>query len=216
MRSAIIGTVFSDDEERRTAYSDALARVTHTDPRAVEGALFVAEVAARCVQADAKADRTSLARGALYVVHEPSLKEALTKAIELADPETSLIEAAVELGTSGFVLHSVPFATFAFVRFGDDAFRALTEVISAGGDTDTTAAILGGWLGALHGCEAFPTNSIDAIQDGPFGPTHLRALGESLARGNRAPTYSPLYALFRNLTMYPVVLAHGFRRLIPF
>jgi ADP-ribosylglycohydrolase len=182
----------------------------------VEGALFVAELAARSVEVDASVDRSSLASGALDVVHEPSLKEALTKAIGLAESETSLTEAAATIGTSGFVIHSVPFAAFAFVRFGDDAFRALTEAIAAGGDTDTTAAILGGWLGALHGSEAFPKHLIDAIQDGPFGPTHLRALGESLARGSRAPSYSPLYAFLRNLTLYPVVLAHGFRRLIPF
>jgi ADP-ribosylglycohydrolase len=216
MRSAIIGTVFSDDNERRTTYADALARVTHTDPRAVEGALFVAELAARSVEADASVDRSPLVSGALGVVQEPSLKDALMKAIELADSETSLTEAVATVGTSGFVLQSVPFAAFAFIRFGDDAFRALTEVISAGGDTDTTAAIVGGWLGALHGCGALPKHLIDAIHDGPFGPTHLRALGEFLARGTRAPSYSSLYALLRNLALYPVVLAHGFRRLIPF
>jgi ADP-ribosyl-[dinitrogen reductase] hydrolase len=150
------------------------------------------------------------------VVREPSLEEALAKAVKLADSRLSVLEAASKIGTSGFVLHSVPFAVFAFIRFGDDVLGALTEVISAGGDTDTTGAILGGWLGALHGGEALPGHLIDAIQDGPFGPTHLRTLAGCLARGGRAPSYSALYALLRNLALYPIVLAHGFRRLVPF
>jgi ADP-ribosylglycohydrolase len=215
MRSAVIGAAFSDDQETRTAYATALARVTHRDPRATEGAVFVAELAARSVEADTSADRSSLVTGALTSVHEPSLKKALSEAINLADDETNLKDAGTTIGTSGFVLESVPFAAFAFIRFGNEPLHALNEAISAGGDTDTTAAILGGWVGALHGGGALPRHLIDAIHDGPFGPTHLRGLATSLARGGGAPSYSSLYALLRNLALYPVVLAHGFRRLIP-
>jgi ADP-ribosyl-[dinitrogen reductase] hydrolase len=216
MRSAVIGAHFSDDREKRIAYADALAQVTHSDPRAVEGARFVSELAAHCVTADASADRRALVQGSLDVVHEPSLAEGLTEAIRLAESQVSVREAGSKIGTSGFVLHSVAFAVFAFIRFGNDVLDALTETISVGGDTDTTGAIVGGWLGALHGAEALPGHLIGAIQDGPFGPTHLRRLGTALARGERAPSYSALYALVRNLALYPVVLAHGFRRIVPF
>jgi ADP-ribosyl-[dinitrogen reductase] hydrolase len=97
----------------------------------------------------------------------------------------------------------------------------LTEVINAGGDTDSTAAILGAWLGALHGEAALPRGLIDRIHDGPFGPTHLRALAECLAtlhdgRSAPVPSYSATAALLRNLALYPVILGHGFRRLLPF
>jgi hypothetical protein len=44
----------------------------------------------------------------------------------------------------------------------------------------------------------------------------LRALGTALAQGNPAPKYSSTYALLRNLALYPVILAHGLRRLVPF
>ena len=97
----------------------------------------------------------------------------------------------------------------------------MTEAISAGGDTDTIGAILGGWLGALHGESGLPAALIRRIHDGPFGPTHLRALTTCLAQIRedepcRVPSYSPSIALARNLTMYPVILGHGFRRLLPF
>ena len=42
------------------------------------------------------------------------------------------------------------------LRYGGDPVRALTEAISAGGDTDSIGAILGSWLGALHGAEGLP------------------------------------------------------------
>ena len=92
--------------------------------------------------------------------------------------------------------------------------------IRQGGDTDSIAAILGAWLGALHGESGLPGALLSHIHDGPYGPTHLRALGDALAAVERGetvapPRYSRAAALARNLALYPVVLAHGFRRLIP-
>lgn len=117
------------------------------------------------------------------------------------------------------MVHTVPLATFAFLRFGDQPLSALTEAISAGGDTDSIAAIVGGWVGALHGQSGLPKDLLDLINDGPFGPSHLRRLADNLmdVRGGRNPLvadYSVPLALLRNLALYPVVLAHGFRRLV--
>ena len=56
--------------------------------------------------------------------------------------------------------------------------------------------------------------------DGPFGPTHLRALAADLAGARLGRTtvaeYRPVYALARNLALYPVVLAYAARRIIPY
>ena len=46
------------------------------------------------------------------------------------------------------------FATFVFLRYGDDPLFALTEAVGAGGDTDSIGAIVGGWLGASRGAQA--------------------------------------------------------------
>jgi len=48
MRAALIGVFFYDDPESRKLYGAKLARVTHCDDRAVQGALFVSELAAIC------------------------------------------------------------------------------------------------------------------------------------------------------------------------
>jgi ADP-ribosylglycohydrolase len=41
MRAAVVGVLFATDESRRRTFGEALARTTHTDSRAVSGAIFV-------------------------------------------------------------------------------------------------------------------------------------------------------------------------------
>ena len=203
MRAAVIGACFHDQAEKRRAFADAIARCTHTDDRAVQGAVYVAELAA------AGPDE------ARKLVTEPLLAAALDRATELATRSASTSEAAEALKTTGYVVHSVPFALFCYLRYGATPLLAIQECISAGGDTDSIAAILGGWLGARHGEAGLPAHLLAHLHDGPFGPSHLRGLAASLATGAPPPRYSWLDALFRNLALYPVILAHGFRRIFP-
>lgn len=220
MRAAIIGVVYHNQRDLRDRMGRALAEVTHRDPRAVAGALYVAELAAQCAARPHSASPRDCVDAALSAVQEPDLAHALNRAHDLAGRGVGIHEAAEKCGTSGFILHTAPLATFAFIRFGDDPTRALSEIIGAGGDTDSNAAILGAWLGALHGKAALPAALVDKIHDGPFGPTHLRALAASLCDRStlgpgRAPSYSWIAALVRNLALYPVIIAHGLRRLLP-
>jgi ADP-ribosylglycohydrolase len=221
MRAAVIGVFFRDREDERLAFGRALAEVTHRDIRAIEGALYVAELAAACASSPSGAEPVSCLARASHVVTCPELGHAIDKARELACAGASLNEGVRSCGNSGFVLHSVALATFVFLRLGRDPLGALVEIVCAGGDTDSNAAILGGWLGALHGEAALPAHLIERIHDGPFGPTHLRSLSECLA-GLRVgsptpvPRFSASAALVRNLALFPVVLGHGFRRLVPF
>ncbi len=203
MRAALIGAFFHDRPEQRREFGTALAEVTHTDERAVEGALFVAELIAGGPEA------------ARRVVTNPDLGQALDRAAELAKRSVSTSEAAEALKTTGYVVHTVPFALYCYLRYGDSPLLALQECISAGGDTDSIAAILGAWLGARHGEGGLPAHLLAEIHDGPFGPSHLRGLGASLASGAPPPGYSWVGALFRNLALYPVVLFHGLRRIFP-
>ena len=222
MRAAVLGVFFVDEPERRREFGRALAEVTHTDRRGVEGALYVAELAAACARSTPGNDLRALHRAARTVVTDATLLPALDQAAALAESAATIDQAAAELGTSGYVVHTVPFALFCFLRSGGkDPLEVLVETIGAGGDTDSIAAILGGWLGALHGERGLPAHLLARIHDGPFGPTHLRALAACLAAvttGERptVPGYFSAAALIRNLLLYPVVLAHAARRALPF
>lgn len=220
MRAAVVGVFFRDDPAARREVGATLAQVTHVDPRAVEGALYVAEVAAAAARSPAGAAPAECLQAGAAVVTEPSLLSALSAARALAERGAPTSEAAEALGNTGFILHTAALASFCFQRFGADPLAALQEVISAGGDTDSIGAIVGAWAGALHGAAGLPAELVAQIHDGPFGPTHLRALAADLeaARAGRplAPArYSVLAALLRNLLLYPVVLGHGLRRLLP-
>lgn len=221
MRAAVIGVYFQDRPNERRIFGKALAEVTHRDPRAVEGALFVAETASCCARSSPGACRTALLVQARGVVNDLELGMAIDRGLSLAEKGAETLDAAQVCGTSGFVVHTVAFASYCFARHGDEPLRALTKAVGAGGDADSIAAILGAWLGALHGESNLPGSLIDRIHDGAFGPTHLRSLAVCLSerregRSGRVPRYSPVAALARNLALYPVVLGHGFRRLAPF
>lgn len=211
MRATILGVVVAE-REHRLALGRRLAEVTHTHPLAVEAALYVAELAAACATSPKDTPRRELVMKALEVVTEPPLRAAITSALETpAEPEA----AAKRLGSTGFSLHSVGLCTWAFVN-GAEVHDTLRLVIRAGGDTDTHAAIVGGWTGALGGAASVPPALISSLARGPFGARHLEGLARSLSEGAPLPRWSALVALARNLALYPVVLAHGFRRLIPF
>ncbi len=226
MRAAIVGAFFFDAPARRREWADELARVTHTDQRAVEGARFVAELAAHAMGHDGAGGLEALVEEAVSIVEEPSLREAIQRARRLANDGAPVESASKELGSTGFVLHTVAITTFCLLRFGHDPELAIVEAIRAGGDTDSNAAIVGAWMGAVHGESALPVALMANLHDRDWftsprtmtlgGPSHLRALAKDLerARDGTASTqakYSWLGALLRNAALYPVVLMHAFR-----
>lgn len=210
MRSAVVGAYLKDQPERRRAFAEALARVTHTDARAVESAVFVAEVAAHC-----GSEPVAALRAASASLRHPELLSALAKAFELVSRSAGVEEAVSVLGNSGYCVQTVAFASFLFGRFGSEPRQCLVETVSAGGDADSIGAVVGGWLGALHGAEGLPPELVAGLCPGPFGRRHLEKLARSLNEGTPPPCYLWPVALLRNLALYPVILAHGLRRLLP-
>ncbi|HEV3120489.1 MAG TPA: ADP-ribosylglycohydrolase family protein, partial [Isosphaeraceae bacterium] len=69
MRASIVGVVFNQDEKKREFFGRALAEVTHRDARAVQGALYVAELAAACSRCTEAACRASCQEAARAVVN---------------------------------------------------------------------------------------------------------------------------------------------------
>ncbi len=65
-------------------------------------------------------------------------------------------------GGSYYVYHSLPF-TYAFFMKDPTNIETLYECVSAGGDTDSNASMLGGLMGALCGTEIFPKHLVEGL-----------------------------------------------------
>ena len=218
MRRAIVGVVFREDRAKRREFALAACRLTHTDVRAEESALLVAEAAA--LAGDHVETPAVLVALRLLVRSEEMISR-------WADLEAGLsagmgVEKYAETigcarGVTGFAPNTVAVALFAWLRHRGDFRRVISEVVACGGDTDTVAAIAGGICGAEVGESGMPAEWIAGIGDWPRSVGYVREVGNALThRGGGALPSLYWWAIpFRNLFILLVVLGHGFRRLLP-
>ena len=69
-----------------------------------------------------------------------------------------------QIGTSGYVPETVG-AAFYCVAATDNFKDAVVMAIKAGGDTDTTAAVVGALAGTLYGLDAIPAEYKDNVEN---------------------------------------------------
>jgi ADP-ribosyl-[dinitrogen reductase] hydrolase len=216
MRSALIGVYFKDDVPRRHAFVAASTRITHSDPKAEAAALAVADAAA-C--AASKGDRAVFTAG----LHSYSADADWWRAVELLrehlregrDTTDYARALGLERGVTGYAFHTVPVALYAWLRYPRDFATSLTSALNCGGDTDTVAAITGGICGAASGPEGIPDRWLSHLCDWPLSVTKLNAAASVLANRGRMPRLFWPARLLRNMLFLLIVLAHGFRRLLP-
>jgi hypothetical protein len=68
-------------------------------------------------------------------------------------------------GISAFVVSSVLWALYAFLKHPDDYRLAVALAIEAGGDVGTTAAMTGALVGARMGLSAIPSDLASRLND---------------------------------------------------
>jgi len=204
MRAAAVGLwhEYTDDLSRR------IAEVTHTDPRGVDGARVVSAAVARLVRGE------SAAWPELGLTLDERLEEALTQAWEArAEPPS---ERARLLGTSGYVLHSVPLAFSALWSEPPDYLSGLLDILRQGGDADSNGAIAGALLGARWGVQGLPAAYLEDLESG-YGRARLEPLARALRAGRLHDYQSPgfLARRARELVIKAGVGMHVLRRMIP-
>ncbi|MFC6012534.1 ADP-ribosylglycohydrolase family protein [Nocardia lasii] len=158
MRVAPLGAWFADDPDRVIDEAAASAVVTHTHPDAVAGAVAVA-LAAAITAADPPM------RGIHFLdavaAHTPSgpVRDKIRQARLITDSTAAATELGVGHHTSA--LDTVPFCLWIVAHHAPDFAAACWTAAAAGGDIDTTCAIVGGILAAapptwLARCEPLP------------------------------------------------------------
>ncbi len=219
MRSAIIGAYFADQPEQIENYVRAATEITHTDPKALVGALAVAYCAATPDDLTLIWERLE-SLSAIESEEWPQLVTTLKAAVAAEDTMFEFTQRlGVEQGVSGYTYHTVPVALFAFFRWSSDAQgfeRALIEVLNCGGDADTTGAIVGAIAGARLGGAGIPESWRGGICDWPRSSSSIGRCVNALNSGEVAPSVCWFYVLMRNLVFSLIVLTHGLLRLVPY
>jgi ADP-ribosylglycohydrolase len=226
MRSALLGVFWDEKPALLRAHVAASTRLTHTDPRAEQAALAVALAAMHAaggVRVDpahyAEQIRNELGTDGTELA---ALVDRVTQSVA-AGESTSLFAQSLGLGkgVTGYALHTVPVALHAWLAHQHDYRAAVLAVIRCGGDTDTSAAITGAIVGAGTGVDGIPLAWRVGLAEWPHDVAWLLALANTLADvrvhyvGTTAPAAAAAKLMARNLGFIVIVLAHGFRRLLP-
>ncbi len=226
MRSAIIGVCYGDDIQKLREFVRVSTRITHTDPKAEYGALAVA------IASYLSSHQSSVSPQNYYRTLEKILGaeageflQLIKKACDSADAqdttESFVTHMGLGTGVTGYIYHTVPVVIYVWLRYQQDYRTAILEIIRCGGDTDTTAAILGGIIGASVGKIGIPSVWLDGLWEMPRNINWMEGLARRLTevceRGvEQRALFLPVSNLFlRNLFFMLVVILHGFRRLLP-
>jgi ADP-ribosylglycohydrolase len=228
MRSPILGVCYGHDPQRLRALVSVSTRITHTDPKAEYGALAVAlaaQMAARRPERDVvpedyvRALQDVLPSGAEEFV---GLIEKVVRSVGARQPTESLAgELGLERGVTGYMYHTVPVVLHAWFTHQNDYRAAILDVVRGGGDSDTTAAILGGIIGARVGKAGIPEDWLDRLWEWPRTVRWMEELGRGVAQAVAQGVGQPRLPLalagvfLRNLLFLLIILGHGFRRLLP-
>lgn len=239
MRAGVLGLCLHRDGDPLREFVRVTTRMTHVDPRAETGALLIALGAREAGRSNGSPiDSTKF----LQLCREQPLDDEWVQTLAAVEQSLAGDESAAEFaarlgldrGISGYIVSTVAAVLFCWLRWPGEFRRPMEEIIQLGGDTDTTAAILGGLAGATCGPESIPQEWLERLIEWPYSVTWMRSvlateLGQrfgvtGLSTAGRQPVVplSPtprginwLAVLGRNLVFLAIVLTHGFRRLLP-
>lgn len=178
MRVGPLGLLFARDPDRLRRTAAQQSRVTHQDSRCAAGAVAIAGGAAlaaapgpldrrillETLSAWAGAEDAGVARAIAGLAEWGGLEPgaALARLHDLGlDPERDVSGR----GISTFVVPSVLWSLYAFLRSPDDYWEVVCTAIMVGGDTDTTAAMAGALAGARVGQDGLPTRLLERLHD---------------------------------------------------
>lgn len=214
MRSPVIGVKFSDDRDKRLAFTDASTRITHSDPRAREAARMIAEASA--LAAKNAQDEIEILKALEPFVESEEMKFRFAELRAGLQSGESVEGLADRIGkrpgfVSGFAPDSATVALFAWLRHRRDFRTTIETVVAAGGDTDTVAFVAGSLAGIDSGEEGMPQEWITGLRDWPIHPRFLHEVADGAIV--RYPVWP--FSLVRNGFFLLVVLVHALRRLLP-
>ncbi len=196
MRVAPLGVLLADRPAALRHAAAEQSRITHLDPRCTAGAVAVAGAVALAtgpgpldaeaalatvVEWAAAEDRATAASLALVAEWLPDPPAAAAERLRAAGLDPG--HTRPWRGISAYVVPSVAWSLYSFLRSPEDYWTTVCTAIAVGGDTDTMAAMAGAMVGARLGPGALPCPLLDRLTDrGAWGAAELERLARDCAR----------------------------------
>lgn len=178
MRSAQIGIVYNMLQASSKPLYEVvkeLSAITHASPNTIDGAVVIAYAGLYAAQSSGHSwDNANFVRYLHEIPMPIHWVEKTTKLVSASYHDALAIvkETAMAYGEKVHanaighgVIQTVLWAVYCASQYPDDFCKAIGCAIQAGGDVDTTAAIVGAIVGARVGKDAIPANWISAIHD---------------------------------------------------
>jgi ADP-ribosyl-[dinitrogen reductase] hydrolase len=227
MRAAILGAFFNQTTEQLRDFCEISTALTHLDPKAKWGALAIALAASE--SSNGRHDSRRYVRELIeWSDSSPELLELLALVKKAANSAARgqttrdfCKDIGLENGVSAYIYHTVPVVLQCWFRHGTNFRAALEEIILCGGDTDTTAAILGGIMGAEIGSSHLPLDWQEGLVDFPNSRSYIQRvaqeMGAARTEGIAVVTPRMLFGvpLLRNMVFAGILLVHVVRRALP-
>lgn len=165
MRVAPLGAFFAADVDTVVAEAARSAAVTHAHPEAVAGAVAVAVAAALSVSGVPAGELIAAVTARTPDSEVVSRLRRVARVAPDADPRH--VAGMVGCGEQISAVDTVPYAVWCAATHLDDLAEALWATALAGGDVDTTCAIVGGIVAARTGLAGVPADWLAACEPLP-------------------------------------------------
>ncbi len=192
MRAGPVGLLFFDDLPDLAQAARDQGIITHRDPRCSAGAAAIAGAVALALRAE-PVDPSEFTSWLAELVQEiePSFASGIRQLpgwVPLFPEEAVELISGVGLepgysdgwrGISPFVIGSVLWSLYSFLKSPEDYQETIRTAIAVGGDVDTTAAMAGAISGAHLGLGAIPSHLAERLTDqGTWGFDELKRLAD--------------------------------------
>ena len=156
MRLAPVAMAFCDDPEAAGRFCADSSRTTHPTVECVEACGAYGRLIAAAIEGASRADLCVLAADLAEQVTSPNLAAILSGSYRVKKRD--------EISSSGYVLHSLEAALWAFAKT-DDFPDGVLLAVNLGDDADTVGAIYGQLAGALYGRSGIPESWRNRLHD---------------------------------------------------
>ncbi|MEW5819187.1 MAG: ADP-ribosylglycohydrolase family protein [Cyanobacteriota bacterium] len=226
MRSPIIGVCYGDNLTKLKQLVKISTKLTHSDPKAEYGALAIAYAAyLSSTQNIVKPEEYSIKLKTILDDNATEFLKLIDKTINSIESNHTIEEFAQELGLengiTGYMYHTVPMVIFCWLKNQTDYKNAIIDIVRCGGDTDSTAAILGAIIGANVKEKSIPDKWINNLAEWPRTVNWIRSLSYQLNNMISNKKIDKYYSIFflnqliRNMFFLLIILGHIIRRLFP-